>query len=94
MKDLEKVIELEIGKYIVSFNLDTLKTSIRRKDGKKIDQNSEKFKKDLSIIKQSKAYIANMNIMRLESSRREKNVTKEEEDKLLEFTNYLLNQDR
>lgn len=94
MKDLEKINQLEIGQYIVSFNLDTFKTSIRRKDGKKIDQNSEKFKKDLSIIKQSKAYIANMNIMRLENSRHEKNVTKQEEDKLFEFTNYLLNQDR
>lgn len=94
MKELEKINQLEIGQYIVSFNLDTFKTSIRRKDGKKIDQNSEKFKQDLSIIKQSKAYIANMNIMRLESSRHEKNVTKQEEDKLFEFTNYLLNQDR
>ncbi len=94
MKDLEKISQLDIGKYIVSFNLDTGKISIRRKDGKKIDQNSEKFKKDLSIIKQSKEYIANMNIMRLEISRHEKNVSKQEEDKLFEFTNYLLNQDR
>lgn len=94
MKDLEKINQLDIGKYIVSFNLDTGKISIRRKDGKKIDQNSEKFKKDLSIIKQSKEYIANMNIMRLEISRHEKNVSKQEEDKLFEFTNYLLNQDR
>ena len=94
MKDLEKISQLDIGKYIVSFNLDTGKISIRRKDGKKIDQNSEKFKKDLSIIKQSKEYIANMNIMRLEISRHEKNVSKQEEDKLFEFTNYLLNQYR
>ena len=91
---MEKISQLDIGKYIVSFNLDTGKISIRRKDGKKIDQNSEKFKKDLSIIKQSKEYIANMNIMRLEISRHEKNVSKQEEDKLFEFTNYLLNQDR
>ena len=94
MKHLEKINQLDIGKYIVSFNLYTGKISIRRKDGKKIDQNSEKFKKDLSIIKQSKEYIANMNIMRLEISRHEKNVSKQEEDKLFEFTNYLLNQYR
>lgn len=93
MSMFDKNVEIEIGGYIVTFNHSTFKTSIRRKDGKKIDQNSDKFKKDLAIIKSSKEYIANMNLMRMESARHEKEITEKETERLLEFTKHLLNQD-
>ena len=94
MSKFDKNVELEAGSYIVTFNHSTFKTSIRRKDGKKIDTKSHKFKKDLEKIKNSKEYIANMNLMRVDSAKHDKEITEEEKEKLLEFTKHLLNQDK
>jgi len=94
MKIFDKIKEAQIEDYIVSFNYNTCKISVRRKDGKKIDQKSEKFKNDINRIKQSKEYIANMNMMRVSSVKYKEDVAQKESDKLLEFTKYLLNQDK
>lgn len=94
MRETDKNVEIEIDKYIVTFNHSTFKTSIRRKDGKKIDQNSEKFKKDLIKIKNSKEYTTNQYLMRLDCAKHDREKSEEEKRKLLEFTKSLLNQDK
>lgn len=93
MSNLDKTVEIEIDEYIVTFNHSTFKTSVRRKDGKKIEQKSEKFKRDLLRIKTSKEYIANQNLMRADSANRNIAITEKEKEDLLRFTRHLLDHD-
>ena len=93
MSNLDKTVEIEIDEYIVTFNHSTFKTSVRRKDGKKIEQKSEKFKRDLLRIKTSKEYIANQYLMRADSANRNIAITEKEKEDLLRFTRHLLDHD-
>lgn len=93
MSKLDKKVQIEIDDYIVTFNHTTLKTSVRRKDGKKIDQKSDKFKKDLLKIKTTKEYITNQNLMRIKGGNRNIAVSEKEKADLLRFTKQLLHED-
>lgn len=84
--------EVEINGYIVTFDYDTGQCRMRRSDGKKIDNNSSKFKNDLLAIKKTAIYKENYNLMNLNGKKETNTFSKEENERLLEFTKSLLRQ--
>ena len=95
MKKKEKIFrgkEVEFKDYIVTFNYDNNKCSIRRKDNKVIDTNSEAFTREFNNIRRTEEYIYNYKLMNLKYKENTNGFTKKDNDSLFKFVKKLLNE--
>ncbi|MBE6051475.1 MAG: hypothetical protein E7214_12715 [Clostridium sp.] len=95
MKKKEKVFrgkEVEFDKYIVTFNYDTNKCSVRRKDNKIIDTNSASFTSEFNNIRRTEEYIYNFKLMNLKYKEKTNGFSKDDNDSLFKFVKKLLNE--
>ena len=88
MKKKEKIFrgkEVEFKEYIVTFNYDNNKCSIRRKDNKVIDTNSEAFTREFNNIRRTEEYMYNYKLMNLKYKENTNGFTKKDNDSLFKF---------